>query len=56
MDKFAKQIIYSNNNVDKFFLSPYIDVEIGDNGIIIERSDEGKFIMLGMIRVTCYIF
>lgn len=47
MDKFAKQIIYSNNNVDKFFLSPYIDVEIGDNGIIIERSDEGKFIMLG---------
>ena len=52
MDKFAKQIIYSNNNVDKFFLSPYIDVEIGDNGIIIERSDEGKFIMLGKHRCT----
>lgn len=47
MDKFARQIIYNNNNVDKFFLSPYIDVEIGDNGIIVERSDEGKFIMLG---------
>ena len=38
MDKFARQIIYSNNNVNKFFLSPYIDIEIGD---------DGKFIMLG---------
>ena len=47
MDKFARQIIYSNNNVNKFFLSPYIDIEIGDDGIIVERSDDGKFIMLG---------
>ena len=47
MDKFARQIVYSNNNVNMFFLSPYIDIEIGDDGIIVERSDDGKFIMLG---------
>lgn len=46
MKKFAKQIIYDCNNINKFFLSPYIDVEIGEDGIIVERSDEGKFIML----------
>lgn len=47
MDKFAKQIIYNHDNIDKFFLSPYVDVEIGDNGVLIERSDEGQFVMLG---------
>lgn len=38
MDKFARQIIYSNNNVNKFFLSPYIDIEIGDDGIMLESA------------------
>lgn len=47
MNKFAKQIIYNCSNIEKFFLTPYIDVEIGDNGIIVARSDEKKFIMLG---------
>ena len=47
MNKFAKQIVYNCNNIDKFFISPYVDVEIGDEGIIVERSDEGKFVMLG---------
>lgn len=47
MDKYAKQIIYNCKNIEKLYLSPYVDVEIGDNGIIVERSDEGKFVMLG---------